>query len=111
LAAYQLLGVKLRQEWSDEPRVKNAKYSFRIGSPNIGRNAYPRRSVDANEPWCLLDRQFLIDDLEPHLAGGAGNDAETCFVVTRVQVFALGVNDVHHLFARDFADVGLVRLF
>ena len=32
------------------------------------------------------------------------------FVVARVQVFALGLHDVHDLFARDFADLGLVRL-
>ena len=53
----------------------------------------------------------LIGDLEPHLAGGAGDDAEGGFVVARVEVFALGVDDVHDLFARDLADLGFVCLF
>ena len=38
----------------------------------------------------------LIDDLEAHLAGGAGDDAEAGFVVARVQVFRFrfhGVDD------------------
>src|SRR4051812_35777110 len=53
----------------------------------------------------------LIDDLEPHLPGSASDHAESGFVATRVQVFALGVDDVHYLFASDFSDFGLVRLF
>src|SRR5437588_11364237 len=53
----------------------------------------------------------LIGDLEAHLAGGAGNDAEGSFVVAGVEVFALGVHDVHDLFARDLADLCLVRFF
>ena len=53
----------------------------------------------------------LIGDFEAHLAGGAGDDAEGGFVVARVEVLALGVHDVHDLFARDLADFGFVRLF
>src|SRR5436190_22279159 len=52
----------------------------------------------------------LVGDLEAHLSSRAGDDTEGSFVVTRVQVFTLGVDDVHHLFASDFADFGLVRL-
>src|SRR4030095_8797194 len=53
---------------------------------------------------------ILINHLKPHLPGSAGDDAEASFCVARVQVFALGVHDVHDLFARDLADFGLVRL-
>src|SRR6266496_5733402 len=53
----------------------------------------------------------LIGDFEAHLAGGAGNDAEGGFVVARVEVFALGVHDLHDLLARDFADLRLVWFF
>ena len=45
------------------------------------------------------------------MPGGAGDDTEGGFVVARVQVFALGVHDIHDLFARDLADFGFVRLF
>ena len=54
---------------------------------------------------------YLIDDFEAHLPGGAGDDTDGGFVVARVEVFALGVHDVHDLFARDFAHFGFVRLF
>src|SRR5205814_641687 len=52
----------------------------------------------------------LIDDLEAHLAGGAGDDTEAGFVAARVQVFAFQLHDVHDLFASDFADFRFVRL-
>src|SRR5205814_910465 len=54
---------------------------------------------------------ILVGDFEAQLPGGAGDNAEGRFVVARVQVFAFGVDDVHDLFARDFADLGLVRFF
>ena len=54
---------------------------------------------------------ILVDDLEAHLAGGAGDDAETGFITARVQVFGFRFHDVHDLFARDRADFDLVRLF
>jgi hypothetical protein len=50
-----------------------------------------------------------VDDLEAHLAGGAGNDAEGGVFVARIQVFGLGLNNFHHLFARHFTDLGLIR--
>ncbi len=51
----------------------------------------------------------LFDDFEAHLAGGAGDDSESGFIIPRVEVFALRVHDVHHLFARDFTDFRFVR--
>ena len=54
---------------------------------------------------------FLIDDFEAHLPGGAFDDAEGSFVAARVQVFGFRFDDVHHLFARDFADFFFVRFF
>jgi hypothetical protein len=53
----------------------------------------------------------LIDDFEAHLAGGAGDDAESGFVVARVQILGFRFHDVHDLFTRDFADLGLVWFF
>jgi hypothetical protein len=52
----------------------------------------------------------LIDNLEAHLTGGAGDDAEGGFVIARVEVFGLRFHDVHDLFASDSADFDLVRL-
>src|SRR5207248_4300606 len=78
-----------------------AASSFRRGS----RNRHARR---VRSPICEIRVirgrcRSLIDDFETHLTGGAGNDAEGGFIVARVEVFALGVHDVHDLFARDFA--------
>jgi hypothetical protein len=53
----------------------------------------------------------LIDNFEAHLAGGAFDDSEGSFVTAGIQVVALGLHDVHHLFARDFADFFFVRFF
>src|SRR6185437_10574032 len=50
-----------------------------------------------------------VDDLEPHLAGGAGDDAEGSFIVSRIQIFRLCFDDIHDLFARHFPDLRLVR--
>jgi len=84
--------------------------------------ACPGRSRDFDEffghehtdllftPFAMRSAE-LIDDFEAHLAGGAGDDLEAGFVVARVQVFALGVHDVHDLFACHFADLGFVGLF
>jgi hypothetical protein len=64
------------------------------------------------QPRYLRNRRFrLIDDFEAHLAGRAGDDAEAGVVVACVEIFALGVHDVHDLFARDLADLRLVRFF
>src|SRR5206468_2494346 len=67
------------------------------------------QEIPAEKAWRLSQASCLtfesIGDLEAHLAGGAGDDAEGGFVVARVEVFALGVHDVHHLFARDLADL------
>ncbi len=54
---------------------------------------------------------ILIDDLEAHLAGGAGDDAEGGFVIARIQVFGFRFHDIHDLFARDFSNFLFVRLF
>jgi hypothetical protein len=53
----------------------------------------------------------LIDNFEAHLAGGAGDNAKGGFVIARVEVFALGVHDVHDLFTRHFADLRFVGFF
>jgi hypothetical protein len=71
---------------------------------------YPLFPANATADTARL-RFDLIDDFEAHLTGGAGDDAEGGFVVACVQVFALHVDDVHDLSARDFANFGLVRLF
>src|SRR4030095_1612486 len=76
-----------------------------FGHWKLGRLAASQPS----QASCLTSES--IEDLESHLPGSAGDDAESGFVVTRVQVFALGVDDVQHLFATDFSDFGLVRLF
>ena len=52
-----------------------------------------------------------VDNLEAHLAGGAGDDAKSGFVVACIQVFRLRLHDVHHLLACYFANLGLVRFF
>jgi Bacterial protein of unknown function (DUF885) len=74
-----------------------------------GRYGWYSAGQSPNQTSCLTSK--LIPDLEPHLPCGAGDGAETGFVITRVQVFALGVDDVHHLFASDLSNFGLVRLF
>ena len=56
-------------------------------------------------------RSESVDNLEPHLAGGAGDDAESGFVVARIQVFRLRLYDVHHLLACYFTNLNLVRFF
>ena len=66
------------------------------------------QSVLSGEAFVIIVRS--IDDLEPHLSGSAGDDSEAGFVVAGVQVFALSVDDVHHLFATDLSDFGLIRL-
>ena len=53
----------------------------------------------------------LVDDIEAHLTGSAGDDAEGGFVTPRVEVFPLRFHDIHYLFARDLADFGFVRFF
>ena len=63
------------------------------------------------ECWRQPAVSILIRDFQPHLTGRAGDNAEGGFVVTRVQVFALGVHDIHDLFAADLANLGFVRLF
>src|SRR5882672_9773746 len=40
----------------------------------------------------------LVGDFQTHLTGGAGDDAEGGFVVAGIEVFALGVHDIHDLF-------------
>src|ERR1700745_2241074 len=65
-------------------------------------------NCSATRPTCRSSG--LIGDFEAHLASGAGDDAEGGLIVARVEVFAFGVYDVHDLFARDFADFGLVWL-
>ena len=52
-----------------------------------------------------------VNNLEAHLAGGAGNDAESGFVVACIQVFRLRLHDVHHLLACYFTNLNLVRFF
>jgi hypothetical protein len=48
--------------------------------------------------WGRTERRCeLIDDLEAHLAGGAGDDAEAGFVTARVQVFGFRFHDVYDL--------------
>ena len=44
------------------------------------------------------------------MAGGAGDDLEAGFVVSRIKILSLRFHDVHDLFARDFADFRFVRL-
>ena len=56
-------------------------------------------------------RSGSVNNLEAHLAGGAGDDAESGFVVACIQVFRLRLHDVHHLLACYFANLGLVRFF
>ena len=52
-----------------------------------------------------------VYNLEAHLAGGAGDDAEGGFIASRIQVLRLCLNDIHDLFARYLADLCLVRFF
>jgi len=56
-------------------------------------------------------RSESVDNLEAHLAGGAGDDAESGFVVACIQVFRLRLHDVHHLLACYFTNFDLVRFF
>jgi len=56
-------------------------------------------------------RSGSVDNLEAHLAGGAGDDAESGFVVACIQVFRLRLYDVHHLLACYFTNLNLVRFF
>ena len=56
-------------------------------------------------------RSELVDNLEAHLAGGAGDDAKSGFVAARVQVFRLRLHDIHHLLACYFTNFDLVRFF
>ena len=67
----------------------------RIHSPALGSRAWFRS----------------VTNLEAHLAGGAGDDAESGFVVARIQVFRLRLYDVHHLLACYFTNLNLVRFF
>ena len=62
---------------------------------------YPIRSA-----WATAKS---VDDLETHLAGGAGDDAKGGFIVSRIQIFRLCFDDIHDLFARHFPDLRLVR--
>ena len=50
-----------------------------------------------------------LNYFDAHAAGGAGDDAERGFFIGRVQVLHLHLHDFHHLFARHFADLFLVR--
>ena len=52
-----------------------------------------------------------VNNLEAHLAGGAGDNAESGFVVACIQVFRLRLYDVHHLLACYFTNLNLVRFF
>jgi hypothetical protein len=70
------------------------------------------RSVKfVNQLWAAERRFRSVNNLEAHLAGGAGDDAESGFVVACIQVFRLRLHDVHHLLACHFTNFDLVRFF
>src|SRR5450432_1015091 len=55
----------------------------------------------------LLSRS--VYDLDAHVAGGAGDDADARLVAVGVQVLLLQVVDLEKLLLRDLADLVLVR--
>jgi hypothetical protein len=73
---------------SNEESSCNRRNSERIeirfseGAETITRGACAPRSVEIRVIRGLLS--ILIDDLEAHLTGGAGDDLESGFVVARV---------------------------
>src|SRR4051812_28198110 len=56
-------------------------------------------------------RKKLAFDLDAHLAGGSGNDAETSLLSAGVEVLGLDFNDVHHLLFGQLGHFDFVRLF
>src|SRR3954447_18996496 len=53
--------------------------------------------------------ELLPGDVDPHRAGGAGDDLRGGLDVVGVEVLHLGLRDLASLVARDRRDLGLVR--
>ena len=83
-----------------------------LESGNSRSQGLELRSVKFVHQLLAAERRFRsVDNLEAHLAGGAGDDAESGFVVACIQVFRLRLHDVHHLLACHFTNFDLVRFF
>jgi uncharacterized protein (DUF885 family) len=115
---YQIGKLQILKFLADARMQQGDKFNLRAFHDFVWKNG--------NVPIALQEWEYLgatenfldscyrscrsIDDLQAHLPGSAGDDAEGGFVVACVQVFALGSDDVHDLFASDAADLCFVRL-
>src|SRR4029079_4859286 len=64
------------------------------------------RATRFRSAWSAVES---VDDFETHLAGSAGDGAESSFIVSRIQVLRLCPNDIHDLLARHFPHLHFVR--
>ncbi|PYL56236.1 MAG: DUF885 domain-containing protein [Verrucomicrobia bacterium] len=108
---YQIGKLQIIKFLADARVQRGDKFNLRALEKRQRPHCAPRMGISWRRKRCSEVAADLIGDFQAHLAGGAGNDAESGFVVVRVEVFALGVHDVHDLFARDRTDLGLVGLF
>src|SRR5689334_6299673 len=79
--------------------------SARISPKKTLQSPRTRGGFRFRSAWCAVES---VDDFETHLAGSAGDDAESSFIVSRIQVLRLRLNDIHDLLARYFANLRLV---